>query len=278
MSRTIIARMARLPPFAFVLLCVVASACGRDPNVRTADWEENFNRANKATAAGEHDRAIGIAEAFLKKHPDNVDGHLMLGLALLEAGKAASDATRPARLELAVKHYARALELTNNSIFRVVAIGGLVELHGVRGLNNRDEAIRYARMFITNTPSDITSYYAAITLLTEAKKYDEAVAVLAQAKGAIEATGDTVARYGVIVHDLVAFSTDFPRETGRTLLAETAALIEQSLSKYGRTEKLLRTKGMLLRAQAGVEPDSARQRVLGDESQRTFDELDRLKK
>jgi tetratricopeptide (TPR) repeat protein len=270
--------MSRPAPFVCVLLCVVATACGGDPNIRTADWEENFNGANKATAAGEHDRAIAIADAFLKKHPDNVDGHLMLGSALLEAGKAASDATRPARLELAAKHYARALELTNNSIFRVVAIGSLVELYSVRGLNNRDEAIRYARMFITNTPSDITSYYAAITLLTEAKKYDEVVAVLAQAKGAIEPQADAWARYGGIVHDLVALSPDFPRETGRTLLAETAALIEQSLSKYGRTENLLRTKGMVLRAQAGVEPDRARQRALGHESQPTFDELDRLEK
>jgi hypothetical protein len=35
---------------------------------------------------------------------------------------------------------------------------------------------------------------------------------------------------------------------------------------------------MLLRAQAEIEPDPARQRALQEESSRTFDELDRLAK
>jgi tetratricopeptide (TPR) repeat protein len=200
----------------------------------------------------------------------------MRASALFEAGSAAGDATRPARFEQAVKDYSRVLDLTTNPVFRVVAISGLVQSHGKQGLNNRDEAIRYARMFITEKPGEITSYLTLITLLTEARKYDEAMSVLAQAKGAIEPNGDALARYGGLVHDLVAFSPDFPHETGRTLLAETAALIEQALSRYGRTEKLLNAKGMLLRAQATVEPDGGRQRALSAESKRTFDELDRL--
>ena len=271
--------MSRLATFAFAVIAIVALGCGgEDPNVRTADWEENFNRANQATSAGEHDRAISIAEAFLKRHPDNVDAHLMLGTALHEGGRALSDARRVARFEQAVKHFARALELSNNPVLRILAVSSLVQLYGRQGLNNQDEALRYARMIITEDPKKITVYEASIYLLKEAKRYDEAMTLLAQAKGAIEPTADAVARYGTIVHDVVALSPDFPREAGRTLLADAAAFTEQSIGKHGRTEKLLLTKGMLLRAQGELEPDAARQRALLDESSRTFDERDRLAK
>ena len=53
-------------PFIAILL-FAAIACGsEDPTVRTADWEENFNLVNQASASGDHERAIGVAEAFLK--------------------------------------------------------------------------------------------------------------------------------------------------------------------------------------------------------------------
>ena len=71
---------------------------------------------------------------------------------------------------------------------------------------------------------------------------------------------------------------DFPRDKASKLLPETVALVDQSLAKFGHTEKLLRVKGMLLRAQAGIEPDPARKSALEAESLKTFDELDRLEK
>jgi tetratricopeptide (TPR) repeat protein len=273
-----IVRMSKLAPFALLLCCILTSACTEDPNVRTPDWEENFDNANKATRAGEHERAIAIGDAFLKKHPNNVDGHLMVAAARQAAGDAASDASRPAHFEKAVTHYERTLELSKNTLFRAVAISSLVQLYGRQALNKPDEAMRYARMFITESPADASSYTTPIFLLKEARKYDEALAMLAQMKAAVEPTAEAVARYAGQLHDLVVLAPDFPVETARRVLAEAVPYVEQALSKYGRTDKTLRAKGYLLKAQATIEADPVRQRALMAESDRTFDEMERLMK
>src|SRR4029453_232929 len=120
----------------------------------------------------------------------------------------------------------------------------------------------------------MNAYSNSIALLKDEKKYDEVLALLSEAKGKIESSGDSYARYAGEVHDLVGFAPDFPRDKARTLLPHTIALIDQSLAKYGPTEKLLRVKGMLLREQAEIEPDPARQSALEAESRKTVPELD----
>ncbi|HUR32487.1 MAG TPA: hypothetical protein VM032_01745 [Vicinamibacterales bacterium] len=271
--------MPRLMPITLVLLSLVAAGCGAaDPDVRMADWEENFDRVNAATAAGDHQQAIAVSQAFLTKYPDNADGHLMVAGALTEAARAATDQQRPARFTEAASHYRRVLELTRNPTWRVLAISGLIQVYGKGQLNNPDEATRYARLQVSDSPTEIASYLTLVDLLKESKKYDEVLAVLTDARTHITQDGDSLARYAGIVHDLVAFNPDFPRDKAQPLLAETVALIDQSLGKDGRTANLVRARGMLLRVQGEVEPDPARQAALGDESRKTFEELDRLEK
>jgi tetratricopeptide (TPR) repeat protein len=271
--------MSRANRFVLAAVCVAAIACGPgDPDQRTTDWEDSFNRANQATAAGEHDRAIAVGEAFLKKHPDNVDGHLMIASAAVEAARAASDASRPARFEQASTHYARALELSKNPTWRLLALMGMIEVYGTHGLNKPDDVERFARMLVAEDPRDIKNHVALVNALKNARKFDELAATLARARSEMKADADAVTGYGGMVHDVVLFTPDFPRDSGRQLLADAVALGDEALGRYGRTEGLLRTKGMLLRGQAELEPDSARQQALMQESRRTFDELDRLGK
>ena len=270
---------SRVMHAAVVLFSAMAIACGsEDPNIRTADWEEHFNQVNQSSASGDHGRAISVAESFLKKHPDNVDGHLMLGTALMEAGRAASDASRPARFKQAVEHFSRAVDLSNNPTLRFVALTSLVELYRREGLNDPEAALRYARMLIADRPDELSSYGFAISLLGEAKKYDEAVEVLKQAKAAMQQNADTVASYAGTVQSLAGFSPGFPPDLAVRLLAETVTLVDEALRQHGRTEGLLRAKGALLRTQANVETDEKRQRVLIEQSERAFEELDRLAK
>jgi tetratricopeptide (TPR) repeat protein len=273
-----IAPMSKLIPLALALCCLGAVGCSADPDLRADDWEQNYDRVHKATASGDHDQAIAVAKAFLKKYPDNVDGHLMVAGALADAAKAASDHQRPARFTEAVPHYTRVLELTRNPMWRLLATLGLIDAHDVQGLNNPTEATRYARMLITDDPKNFNSYVRLLEFLKAGKKHDEMLALLSEAKGAIEPSGDNYASYAGWVHDLVGFTPDFPRDKARTLLPDAVALIDQSLAKYGRTVKLVRVKGMLLREQAEIEPDPARQSALEAESRKTFDELDRLEK
>jgi tetratricopeptide (TPR) repeat protein len=200
----------------------------------------------------------------------------MIAGALADSARAATDERRPAQFTEAVTHYNRALELTRNPMWRLLATVGLIQAYNKQGLNNPTEAARYARMLIDADPGNINAYSNSIVLLKDAKKYDELLALLSEAKGKIEPSADSYASYAGDVHDLVGFTADFPRDKASTLLNDTVALIDQSLTKYGRTEKLVRIKGMLLRVQAESEPDKTRQAALEAESRKTFDELDRL--
>ena len=270
--------MARSSRALLVVACAAAIACGPDPDVRHPDWEDHFNRANRATADGQHDQAIAIGEAYLKSHPGNADGHMMIADAAGAAGKAATGATRGPRFEQAASHYTSVLELSKNPIRRTLSLVESIEVYSVRGLNQPDNAERFARLLIAEDPADFKNYQALVNVLKEARKFDGVAATFQQARSAIGDDADTVATYGGLAHDVVAFTPDFPRDSGRRLLADAAALTAKALSAHGNGESLLRTKGMLLRAQAGLEPDAARQRALSEESQRTFAELDRLAK
>lgn len=104
--------------------------------------------------------------------------------------------------------------------------------------------------------------------LSEARRHGEAIDV--------PPTEEAWAKYGGMVHDLVATTPGFPPGTGLTLAADASGQIDQALTKFGRTKKLLLAKGMLLRAQGDLDTDAARQRALLDESKRVFDEMDRL--
>jgi tetratricopeptide (TPR) repeat protein len=271
--------MARFSRAILAVVVAGAVACGgADPDVRHPDWEEHFNRANQATADGNHDQAIAIGEAYLKSHPGNADGHMMIADAAAAAGKAATGATRAPRFEQAASHYASVVEMSKNPIRRTLSLVESIEVYSARGLNQPDNAERFARLLIAEDPADFKNYQALVNVLKEARKFDGVAATFQQARSAIGDDAETVSTYGGLAHDVVAFTPDFPRDSGRRLLADAAALTAKALSVHGNGESLLRTKGMLLRAQAGLEPDAARQRALSEESQRTFAELDRLNK
>jgi tetratricopeptide (TPR) repeat protein len=273
--------MRRMRPprcLALVVCCVIAVACGSDPDRRTDDWEDHFDRVNQATASGRHDDAMAIADGFLNDHPDNADALLMVGSAYADAAKAASDASRPARFERAAAHYAKALELTTNPMRRLLALVGLIDAYGTSGLNRPEEAERHARLLVADDPTQVNSYSHLIQILKEARRFEALTAAVDEARRAMADDAENVERYGGMVHDLVLFTPDFPKDVGRTMVAEAVARNEQAVASHGRTEDLLRMKGMLLRAQAQLEPDPARQQTLEAASRAAFDELDKLEK
>jgi len=259
---------------ALVISLLFVAACGRqDPDMRHPDWQANFDRARQASASGQHEQAIGTAEAFLNRHPDNVDAHQMVGDAYREAAKAVSDARRQERYTQAMAHYTRALEITKNPTRRLQSTVALRDIHRPDALNNPEEQVRYARMLIVNDPKNVHTYAAMLAALKDAKKYDDAVAVLAETKRAIEPTVDALAAYAYMAHGLVVTPGVSP-DTGRKILTETIPVIDEALRMHGPSEKLLSIKALLFGAQADLETDPARQRALNDESIRIQKEAD----
>ena len=261
------------------ILAAAAIACSAaDPDVRFPEWQDAFDSANRATAAGQHDAAITIAKTYLQEHPDNVDGHVMVANASAAAAEALSDQRRSELYQQAATHYSRVLELSRNPNFRVLAITGIVEAYSSRGANKPEERERYARMLVDEAPTNFANYRTLVHVLTENKKYDEVTTVLEQSRQAMAKDADGVGQYGATVQQLAVFTPGFPQDSARKLVASALEMTEQALGTHGRTERLLMNKGVLLRAQADLETDETRKTVLYEEMQRTFDELDRLQK
>ena len=263
---------------AVSLVLFVVLGCSREnPDLRTTDWEANYDRARQASGAGQHEQAMAIAEAFLNEHPDNVDAHLMVGDAYRDAARSASDARRRDWFAKAVSHYARALELTRNPAWRLEATVKLRDVYAPDGLSDPQEQIRYSRMLIANDPTNINTYSSLVTVLKNYKRYDEAMALLAEAKRATTATVDALSTYAYSASEL-AIAEGFPRDTARSLLADTRTMIDDALNRQGRIEKLLYNKVTVLQAQADLESDTTRERALSEEWIEIQREIDRLSK
>jgi tetratricopeptide (TPR) repeat protein len=271
--------MTRFARLVAVACCCATVACGKvDPDATSPDWEEQFNRANKASAAGQHDQAIAIGEAYLEKHPGSIDGHLMVADALAAAGQAASDANRVARFEQAATHYRQVVETTADSLTRLNALRQLVELHGVRGLKKLDEAERLARRMATESSGNVTRYENLVYVQTDAQRFDAAVVTLGEARKDAGTDVDGVIAYGFLVYNRVGAFPAFPAEPARRLVADAVTLTNTALATDGSNLKLLRNKGLLLQAHAGREPDATRRSALAEEAKRAFEEHDRLEK
>jgi tetratricopeptide (TPR) repeat protein len=267
------------PHAALLACCLLGAACGAgssDPDRRMEDWEPTYDRVEALSRDGRHADAITAGEEYLKKYPDNTDGHLMIADAARQAAEAATDASRQPRFELALTHYSRLLEVSKNPMFRLLAIVGGIQATGAKGLNRPADAERLARLLVAEDPKDIAKYQPLITVLTDAKRYQDVVPVFDEIRANAIVDAKSTARYGGMVHDLVLFTEGFPRDTARPLLAGAVALNEEALATDARSLDLVRNKGMLLRAQAQTEPDPARQRALSDQSRAAFAELDKL--
>jgi tetratricopeptide (TPR) repeat protein len=274
-------RMATRPRAALLACCLLAAACGggsSDPDRPLDDWEPTFDRAVGLSRDGRHAEAIAVGEEYLKKYPDNVAGHLILADAARFAAEAASDASRQRNFELALTHYTRVGEISKNSMSRAMAAVGSIQVTGAKALNRPAEAERLARLFVADEPTSLYRHEHLVKVLAEARRYPELVKAFdeARANGVVDAK--TTAKYGGLVHDVAVFTEGFPADTARPLLAGALALNEQELGRDATNMALLNNKGMLLRAQANIESDPARQRALLEQSKAAFDEHDRLDK
>jgi tetratricopeptide (TPR) repeat protein len=268
--------MKTIPRLLAVGCCSAVMACGTvDPDARPSDWEEQSARVSKATAAGQYDEAVAVAEAYLKKHPGNVNGLLMVAEAALAAGREEGAPNRTARLEQAATFYGQVIETTRDSANRKMAMGGSIFVYGASGLKKFDEAERLARQMADESPGSPYRYDNLALVQTEAGRFDAALATLAEARKAVVGTDvEAVNAYGSMVYNRVGTSRGFPDDVARRLLADAVTLTNTALATDGSNPKLLRSKSNLLLAQANRAPDGGQ--ALREESERLFNESYRM--
>lgn len=269
--------MATIPRLLAIACCSALVACGTvDPDARTPDWEEQSARVTKASAAGQHDEAMAIAEAYLKEHPDNVDGLMMAAESALAAGLDTRTATTStaARLEQAGGFYRRVIETSRDPFDRKLALSRLIGVYGPEGLKRFDEAERLARQMADQSPGAPGRYDNLVYVQTEAKRFDAALATMATARTEVVATDvEAVIAYGSMVYNRVGTSRGFPDDVAGRLFVDALTLTNTALATDSSNVKLLRNKSNLLLAQANRAPDGGQ--ALREESERIFNDANR---
>lgn len=197
-------------------------------------WSEMSRKALGLTLEGKDLEVLAMYEKWVAKHPDFGDGHLRLGAAHEAVARAlfsrAPDAQtkRVKHLEAAVFHTRRALELGGPDSSSFLGMRGLIDLHGVGGLNRPAEYERLVRASIKLYPAEPLAHaYLLEVLATKGEPIETA------ARAARSAIPKGPAGRVALAGALVAYVRDFGRLTpalAPTLLPEASRLIDEALT------------------------------------------------
>lgn len=202
------------------------------------------SKALDLTLEGKDVEVLAMYEAWVAKHPHFGDGHFRLGAAHESVARALSSSRAPdaqtarvKHLEAAVLHMRRAIELGGPDSSSFLGMRGLIDLHGVGGLNRPAEYERLVRASITRYPAEPLAHaYLLEILATKGEPIEPAARA---ARAAMPKGPD--ARIA-LANALVAYVRDFGRLTpavAPTLLPEASRLIDEALTlKPGNAEAL----------------------------------------
>lgn len=207
-------------------------------------WSQMSSKALDLSLEGKDLEVLAMYETWVAKHPDFGDGHFRLGAAHESVARALSTSRAPdaqtaraKHLEAAVMHIGRALQLGGPDSSSFVGMRGLIDLHGIGGLNRPAEYERLVRASITRYPAEPLAHAYLLEIL--ATKGEPIAPAARAARAAMPRGADgRVALAGA----LVAYVKDYGRLTpavAPTLLPEASRLIEEALTlKPGHAEAL----------------------------------------
>jgi hypothetical protein len=196
-------------------------------------WLELTAKTLDLTLEGKHLAVFAMYEQWVAKHPDFVEGHLMLAGAhesvardMRTSRAPDAQATRTKHLETAAVHIRRGLELADpDDSFWIMR--SLIDLYGLFGLDRPAEYERLVRESVQRYPAEPLAHAALLKVL--ATKGEPIEAAARAARAAIPKGPDArVALAG----SLVRSARDFGRLTPAlptVLLPEASRLIDEAL-------------------------------------------------
>jgi hypothetical protein len=209
-----------------------APRAGR-PRTPPPGWKELQSKTLDLTLEGKHLEVLAIYEQWVVKHPDFVEGHLMLAGAHESVARAMrtsrapdAQATRTKHLETAAVHIRRGLELAGpDDSFWIMR--GLIDVHGVLGLDRPAEYERLVREGVTRYPAEPLAHrYLLVLLATKGEPIDAAARA---ARAAIpKGPAARVHLAGALVESVRSFGRLTPA-LATVLLPEASRLIDEAL-------------------------------------------------
>jgi hypothetical protein len=150
-------------------------------------WSAAMRKALDLVVDGKDLEALAIYEQFVAKHPNFAEAHFMLGATHESVARAAfsrrvpdASATRKKQFDAAVLHMRRARELAGRRA-PFDWMRGLIDIHGVFGLNQPAEYERLVREAVAQYPAEPHAHAYLLVLLAEKGEPIDAAARAARA-------------------------------------------------------------------------------------------------
>jgi hypothetical protein len=196
-------------------------------------WSATMSKGLDLVVAGKDLEAVALYEQFVARHPTFAEGHFMLGATHESVARAAftrrvpdAAATRRKHLDAAVLHMRRARELAGRRA-PFDWMRGLIDIHGVIGLNQPAEYERLVREGVAQDPAEPDAHAYLLALLAEKGEPIDAAARAARA-----AIPQGPAARVDLAGSMVGFVDTFGRLTpslASTLLPEASRLADEAL-------------------------------------------------
>ncbi|MGE4162992.1 MAG: tetratricopeptide repeat protein [Vicinamibacterales bacterium] len=295
---------------ALVAVCsVTVVGCGQ---IRSLQARQAFKDANGLYQGSDYRGAAAKYEEAVELDPSLVEAYFYLGNSYdnLYRPTRAGEPENDALLDKAIAGYSRAAD--SNSPQRKLALQYLVAAYGPDRLNDPARAEPIVKSMIQLDPADPTNYFALAQIYENAGLYDEAEAALLQAREAkpndpavymqlagyynrqgqfpktIEALEQRVVQEPdnpEAHHTVATFYWDEVYRNFRLADADKRRYIESGIASVDKALALksdyfeaLTYKNLLLRLQANLERDPARQQALIRQADQLRDQAEELQK
>ena len=307
----------RAAAVAFVAMLGVSStvACSAVAEIKA---KMKFREANAAYQAQNYEKSIGLYEETLRNDPNLTQVYFYLGNSydnLYRPGLREADPANEAKLAKAVENYelaAQKLDKPEETKLKMLSLQYLASAYGADKLNDPGKAEPVIQRMIQADPQDPANYYALAKLYEDAGAYPEAEQMLIYGKdvkpndsaGYMQLAG-FYNRQGEFDKTIAALeqratlepnnpeayymiSTYYWDNAQRNVAlreAEKMANVEKGLQAVGRALQIrpdyleaLVYKGLLLRTEALLEKNPAKQQALIKEATELQSQAEELKK
>jgi hypothetical protein len=173
--------MRRIFVSTAVVWLMVTAGCGRTPAEQkppaaTAPGDaKELKRLEDLPSA----EALPALDAYVKKYPNDPNGHWQLAFTLQDSTKTVADLppASKANLQRAAEHYRKMFELSSDPKLRTEANGGLLNIYGPFLLNQPENVIEPARQLIAASDFSMQPQFLLSSALMNLHRSDEAVQV-----------------------------------------------------------------------------------------------------
>jgi tetratricopeptide (TPR) repeat protein len=296
---------------AAMVLAVSSGACDRIAGIQ---GRRAFKEANALYQAQDYKGAAARYEETLKLDPNQTTAYFFLGNSYDNLYKAIrkGEAENDAYLTKAIDNYKLAADKEQQPAIRKLALQYLVAAYGPDKMNDPTQARPVLERMIQMDPSEVASYFAISKIDEDAGDYDKAEATLLKAKelrpndanvymqlagyynrlGEFDKTIDALQQRAVkepnnpeVYYTIASYYWDKAFRDFRLSDTEKRDYItkgleadEQALKIKSDYVEAIVYKGLLLRLQANVEKDAAKQQALLKQAEALQEQAKQLQK